>query len=261
MESFLAAMVGVDGVKGTYDKNTEFFKRLGPLAIKQLTWIANLGLPIIDVGSGRGEILYWMKKEFPQSSVIGVDPDPNSFKVGKYDRVLMPPSYKTIEDLVQARPGIVGNCVVMIVRPLPEMQHKDSTKPYDYETFTVLKPKVALFMYRADGSDGSSKFHKLMKLYDCPNDQLVRAQEQQHTKRLDLVDFLPYKALWCKYTQRSPAPEMITIFSCSMLVDKTLDIPLPQIQTGETNPMAPSADETICLFIQSMMLYMSTCFK
>ena len=102
---------------------------------------------IISVGSGNGmvdkEIIATYRKHFGEDIKITlVDPNPD-YEV----------DFRVVDDLIRARPEIVGNCIVLILWPDP-MGENDG---YDIDAIRELRPLAALVLYDPTEVSGSDE--------------------------------------------------------------------------------------------------------
>lgn len=218
-------------------------------ASKPLAWLAQLNLPVVEVGCGDGSMIAWMRATYG-TQVVGVDPAPGEFEERP---VVRHPDCSTVSALLKTRSDLVGQCALLIVRPYPNGY---DANPYDWVAVQRLKPKVMLFLYRSEGSDGSGRLHDLMRVHGCPcnsyADPKVPAFDPTMTQVLP-EDQREYHTWATKYTARIDPPAMIAIPTCTVLVRKDAGIALGQNwPLFEQNPDAPDQAEVRRLFLLSL---------
>ena len=99
---------------------------------------------VVSVGSGTGCYEFEMTDGLDdlRARLILVDPHPDSFRqFAKSTRELAPHAATTAE-LVAARPGVVGHCVVVLLWPSP---HAETA--YDLTAIDELKPLGIIILY------------------------------------------------------------------------------------------------------------------
>ena len=116
-------------------------------------------VPIVSIGSGTGFHEYQIFKKGRWDAppeLICVDPDPTIS--GGYDSVqFVKPHYATVQDLIRARPTILGNCIMLMIWPNP------APSSYDFEALAMLMPRSSIIMWEMKGGAGGSNFHKWFK--------------------------------------------------------------------------------------------------
>lgn len=122
-----------------------------------------VNLPVVSVGSGRGELEKSLKYQPTFSNtIITVDPDPTSYTpkdVSQLQYHGIAPHYNYVSSLMVDQPSIVGNCVVLLPWPYP------NSSSYDYEAILRLEPKYIVAIYEVIGGACGQEFHNwLMSL-------------------------------------------------------------------------------------------------
>jgi hypothetical protein len=112
-------------------------------------------LPIVSMGSGTGVIEYLAKKKNNDINWICVDNDPTmNFPpdANQYiNQPLMNIDYNSCDQLIEATPSIVNNCILF----LNWCEPNEST--YDYEAIIKLKPIAVLSIYEIfEGQNGAA---------------------------------------------------------------------------------------------------------
>jgi len=113
-------------------------------------------MEIVSVGSGNGRIERAVnaayRERYPASSDLNfvlVDPDP------QFDGIV---DFDYVDDLIEKRPAIVGNCVLFIIWPMPVGQNDG----YDIDSIRKLQPRAVLIVYMTLGSAGSEDLLKAL---------------------------------------------------------------------------------------------------
>jgi hypothetical protein len=119
-------------------------------------------LPIISMGSGSGVIEYLSKKKNDKIDWICIDnSDIVNFPIHTNNKPLMNIDYNSCDQLIEATPSIVGNCILFLNWCLPN----DST--YDFEAIIKLKPLAVLSIYEIfrgeNGAAGGEMFFNWTK--------------------------------------------------------------------------------------------------
>lgn len=92
--------------------------------------------PIVSVGSGNQLVENHAGWTYPGLNIITVDNFSSNFCKG-----LRVADYPTVEKLLEARPELVGNCVLLLIWPEP------NKSTYDYEAVQLLNPLNVLILY------------------------------------------------------------------------------------------------------------------
>lgn len=213
---------------------------------KPLTWLAKLGLPVVEVGCGDGAYIHWMNTYYG-THVIGVDPRPGSY--GGLP-VIRQPEFEIVADLVFKRPELIGECALLIIRPYPDGYHAKNRLPYDIEAVNLLKPKVMIFIYHSDGADGSSKLHDFLHVNGCPSKRYV--EPFNDNIKVLTPEQREYNVWSTKYTDVVGFPSEIAIPTCSVLVRKNGIEMEDNWPPFEQNPKAPNQETARRLFLRSL---------
>ena len=104
--------------------------------------------PFASIGSGNGYI------ESKNNYIKWILIDPNC----NIETVFLHPDYKTVQELIEKRPELIGNTVLFLNWCLPG----DST--YDYDAIILLQPVAVLVIHErcrdSSGGAGGIKFHE-----------------------------------------------------------------------------------------------------
>ena len=123
-------------------------------------------LPIVSMGSGTGVIEYLAKKKNNDIDWICVDNDPTmNFPpdANQYiNQPLMNIAYNSCDQLIEATPSIVNNCILF----LNWCEPNEST--YDYEAIIKLKPIAVLSIYEIFGGQNGAAGGEMF--YNWTND-------------------------------------------------------------------------------------------
>lgn len=111
--------------------------------------------PIYSFGSGDGRIEKYYNDVFNTKQIICVDPEPGKFNEST---VVLKPEYSTVEELIEAKPELVGEAQALLIWVTPSLN-------YDMDVILKLKPKKLLVLYDGTGSAGSIKFHEYLETY------------------------------------------------------------------------------------------------
>jgi hypothetical protein len=115
---------------------------------------------IVSVGSGDGEqeqrLMNSLEQENSTRELICVDNI--SYDLTQKAEMIMPPQYPTVNELITARPTIVGDCILLLFWPYDKSRH-DPKNPYDVEAIIKLKPCQVIILYEEFGGAGSDKLH------------------------------------------------------------------------------------------------------
>jgi hypothetical protein len=118
--------------------------------------IKNKNLPIVSVGSGSGIDEALIKRTY-QCRLITVEPEKNQTDAYRHTKRVAKPDYEYVDDLIKSEKDIVGNCVVMLLYPLPDFS------TYDILSIYKLKPVEVVIMYNSFGASGSELLHQFLK--------------------------------------------------------------------------------------------------
>jgi hypothetical protein len=123
--------------------------------------ISDKSLPIISVGSGMGVDEALMKRKFG-CKLITVEPTTNKFDAYREGvRSVEKPDFKYVSQIQGAYPELVGNCVVMLLYPLPDWAM------YDIFSIYQMKPRQVVIMYNPFGASGSFLLHNFLRQIDA----------------------------------------------------------------------------------------------
>jgi hypothetical protein len=122
-------------------------------------------LPIVSMGSGSGVIEYLAKKKngkidwicIDNSDTINFPPGANQY----INKPLMNIDYNSCDQLIEATPSIVNNCILFLNWCLP------NNSTYDFEAIIKLKPLAVLSIYEIfrgeNGAAGGEMFFNWTK--------------------------------------------------------------------------------------------------
>ncbi len=188
----------------------------------------NIGLPVVSVGSGEAILEEWMTNFRPATTLHCVDPEPESYAIGK-PRII--PEAESVAKLIEKLPDLVDNCAVVIIRPSPTVPRARMIG-YDVESVVLLRPRVILVLYCADGGDGSDELHKFLEENGCPSISLFPRRETN-------IVLPRYYSRSIKFTLRVAPPTMIQVSTCSLLIREDAGIVFPvDMPEDEQNPEA-----------------------
>jgi len=137
---------------------------------------------IVSVGSGNGSMEFKLceKLNFPIENMICVDPEPESYKEYPTDQKYLPPSYKTVSELIHDQKDLIGTCGVFINWSYPNMIHESKSTYWDLEAISLLNPEWIVVVYAKCGAAGSFALHKFLNKYGAPNDTKIYANLQEN---------------------------------------------------------------------------------
>lgn len=126
---------------------------------------------IISVGSGTGKYeKIIMEKCFPSHvgnpELICVDKMTESYSD---EEMVINPHFSDVDSLLEAKPELVQNCILMLFWPYDQM-HMDefsfpTQTPYDIDAIVKLKPRSIVIMYEEFGGAGSHQLHAWLSNY------------------------------------------------------------------------------------------------
>jgi len=95
-----------------------------------------------------------------RKKLILIDPDPESFEPYPKKKGYLKPDFPYVSNLIEKRPDVVGNCVLLLIWPEPEAL-------YDFEAVMYLKPLSILILYEKPegwnmGCAAGKLMHKLL---------------------------------------------------------------------------------------------------
>lgn len=217
---------------------------------RHLLTLASFNLPIVDVGSGDARTSHWLQQQLPGATKIYcVDPAPESYVGLEGRQVMIQPVAATTQEFVESHPELVGNCAMMLIRPQPP---RPNFVCYDMDAWRLLKPKVVLVLYCADGGDGSPELHSWLHHNGCPSFSLSEAE-------IDVGALPNYYSRSVKFTAACDPPSMVRVATCSLLIQADVDglVFPPDMPEDEQNPDAPSDAEVENLIQQSLLATMA----
>lgn len=146
-------------------------------------------LRIISVGSGLGK---WEKsfENETKRQIICVDPDPESFNrpnENESEDIYHRPDFPLVDDLIKFDPSVVGNCILLLLWPTPNLS------TYDIEAVFKLKPNHVVTVYETIGGAGGEQFHIWLQEVGAPNGN-YRSNESSFIKKQAMV---PYRKVAC----------------------------------------------------------------
>jgi hypothetical protein len=113
-------------------------------------------LPIVSVGSGRGELEKSLSHHMPELKIITVDPDPYSYTPKDSSQLECEgklPDYDDVASLMYDQPSIKRECVLLIPWAFPNKSY------YDYDALLDLEPKYVITIYEVIGGACGADFH------------------------------------------------------------------------------------------------------
>ena len=121
---------------------------------------------IVSVGSGNGMYEHMLCERLSslREKLVLVDPSPESFYTyAEAKGRAMPPHHSTVQRLVTDRPDVVGDCVLLLIWPDPELE-------YDHEAVRLLKPRsvVMLFENPPEWPSGCAASEMMAMFVRCP---------------------------------------------------------------------------------------------
>tara|TARA_R110002072_G_scaffold45565_1_gene126637 strand:+ start:44716 stop:45474 length:759 start_codon:yes stop_codon:yes gene_type:complete len=222
-------------------------------ALAKTSCFANL--PLISVGSGSALIENYLVKHTDVKEVICVDPDPGSY--GE-DPVLIKPKYARVDELIDAEPDLIGNCVLMIIKCNPMMK-------YDIEAINKLRPRMMFLMYRSDGADGGHAFHYFLEsnvFGDIPHKNQYCKSMGQDPQEDEYRNEIPFDLLYhaneihhshlIREGTDARIPTCAILYRGEKLINYHVDLK-EQLVTGEINPDAPTLEELDKAIIHSCL--------
>lgn len=131
---------------------------------------------IVSIGSGNSYFESLLEIKF-KIKIICVEPDPNKFNpINKMHRL---PDYDYTINLVNAKPKIVDNCILILNWCDPAYAQ------YDLEAVSLLKPKSIIWIGETNiGCASGYKFHYWLK----HNDEYIIANAQHKQNDFDPVN-------------------------------------------------------------------------
>ena len=139
---------------------TSFLKNYHGFSIEEIASFFRLlpkDLPIISVGSGRGELEKSLCNQLPELKIITIDPDPNSYTPKDTSQLYcdgIPPKYDDVDSLLESQPSIKRECVLLIPWAFPNKSY------YDYDALVDLEPKYVIAIYEVIGGACGANFHE-----------------------------------------------------------------------------------------------------
>lgn len=140
------------------------------------------GMQPISVGSGNGILEFCYAKKYTESTetILCVDPAPLSFNSDGIDTAFQAPNYDYVGSLLQAKPQLRRNCVLILNWPNPN----EST--YDLDAVQALEPCgffTTLEHWGDSGGAGGSSFHRFLR--DCERNPAHQPYRLAHRIRLN----------------------------------------------------------------------------
>ena len=144
---------------------------------------------IISFGSGKCELEIHLEKSNDNNNekIICVDPNPGSFSNDRFFVEKRKPDYPLVQDLVESKPDIVGNCNLMLIWPSPN----EIGGSYDIKAVKDLNPKSVLIVFESTGSSGSPSLLNMIEKIDTKdsdNNFVVGESREFSMFGLDLSD-------------------------------------------------------------------------
>lgn len=112
---------------------------------------------IVSVGCGMGQMEQKLRDR--GKIVICVDPNnrDNIDRYTKVKRAIKEPDYAYVDDLIKAKPLIVGKVNLLLLHPLPDYAL------YDIQAILKLEPKKIFLSYMKEGGAGSWLLHRFLR--------------------------------------------------------------------------------------------------
>jgi hypothetical protein len=128
---------------------------------------------VVSVGCGTGNVEACMREHFgEQIDIICVDPNPGSYPTSMYidipDCGTCVPDFKLVEDLVEKRPELRMNCIMVLNWPEPG---RDIT--WDFDAICSLRPSVIVCRYESVGGAGGDVLHEFFDLVGAPKQRIL----------------------------------------------------------------------------------------
>lgn len=166
-------------------------------------------IPIVSVGSGRGELEKSLLNQLPNLRIITIDPDPSSYAPKDLTQLScqgLPPQYDYVSTLIKKQPTIVRNCVLLLPWPFPNKSY------YDYESLIDLQPQYVIAIYEIIGGACGHNFHNWLRSFDSTY-QLTWSSPMQ----LDVLPVDEYKlcSFWKNFATNGLVIEGIVMLSRS----------------------------------------------
>lgn len=115
--------------------------------------------PVVSVGSGIGWFEKLMETKYDMN-IICVDPHPTSNynksifeNATKSDLPMHMPDFRTCDDLLLAKPDLIGNCKLLLIYPTPDGGGQD----YDFSAIQQIQPSSIFLLVDVSGSAGGEK--------------------------------------------------------------------------------------------------------
>jgi hypothetical protein len=197
---------------------------------------------IVEPGSGTAELANYMIKNGMISAkcYVAIDPDPLSYSnhCENNENVKIHPKYSYTDECVARNKSLVGNCILLLVRPAPYTD-------YDYKAFIQLKPIAVFMMYRADGADASESFHQYLHHQSLPSSIDYSGDNQLHNQ----LHSQKYKYKnYIKHSAIIQDGNNITIPTVVLLSNEPTTL-----TTGELNQNPPSPNDLQTAYISSLL--------
>lgn len=190
---------------------------------------ANLGFPLVEVGSGDARAMKWLMTVNPKVEAYCVDPNPKSYTNNEPS---IEPCAATVDDLIEKNPDLVQNCVLVLIRPTPSLR-------YDIDAIRLLRPRGIFAMISIDGSDGSDRMQYFANDQGCPT--FGGAQKDNWDNYADEIP--RYKSVWTRFATEIPSNIKVKVPTCVLFVRPNMN--LPELQSGEQNKEWEGGDERI----------------
>ncbi len=164
----------------TFNKGIKSF---GEQEVKKIleSFYKKFNIPIVSIGSGSGSIEHYTKSTI---NWILVDPKPSSF----HGSVVIEPHFSYVDDLINNKPEIVGNCLLFLNWCDP------NESEYDYEAIIKLKPIAIFSIYEiyenSYGAAGGQKFFNWTinenNNYQCIEEHYLHCHEDDEDFDIDV---------------------------------------------------------------------------
>ena len=115
---------------------------------------------LVSVGSGVGIFEHILLQNRQDIKLICIDPNPLSYVHAETDKVIMKPSYKSVDDFIKLNHDF-SNYDLLLVRPTPKLT-------YDFDALCKLNSKNVYIMYENTGGDGSELLNKYLNSINKP---------------------------------------------------------------------------------------------
>lgn len=166
-----------------------------------------LNQPVVSIDSGNAMFESAIVRAGIVDNIICVDPNPADYVKGE---VFIKPNHATAHELVKKNDDIVGNCVMLLVRPTP-------TGVYDIEAIQLLRPRAIFIMYCHDGADGSVPLHQFMSVCGLPNQFTAGLCKDTHPNYLTNMNLPGYSSNSIHFTNLVADATDVQMPTCALM--------------------------------------------